>query len=249
MKNIEKKLSVLNGSLIKYIAIACMLSDHIAYCFVPPDTILHQIMRFFGRITAPIMCYFLTEGFHHTHDLKKYFMRMIAFAFISQIPFSFCFAGNPFAVFKSGFSVITTLTVTLGALTVYHNEKIKREYKLPIILLLGLAASYSDWGINLMLFTFCFELARGDLKKQCIAYSAAALYYVFPTIYSYVTMCIQNGEIGFFKSFYKLGIFMPILLISAYNGKRGGGKNGKWIFYIFYPAHLLVIALIRFRCT
>ncbi len=58
---------------LKMIAILAMLIDHIAWAFVPTGTLLGQIMHIIGRITAPIMCYFIAEGYYHTHNIKLHY--------------------------------------------------------------------------------------------------------------------------------------------------------------------------------
>ena len=77
----------LNSNALKYIAIIAMLIDHIAWAFVPFSSALGQIMHLIGRFTAPIMCYFISEGYFHTKDVKKYIFRIGIFAIISQLPF------------------------------------------------------------------------------------------------------------------------------------------------------------------
>lgn len=239
----------LNSSVLKYIAIIAMLLDHIGFGFLLPESVTYQVMRFIGRITAPLMCFFLTEGFHHTKDVKKYLQRLIVFAFISQIPYTWFFTGKPFAVAQSGLNVIATLAMTLAGLYVYNSEKIANAYKLPIILLFGTAAGFCDWGLNIFVITFVFEFSRNDRSKQPLAYAAAAFFYAVPTFINYFVSCIENGEFAFYTSFYKFGVFLPILFIKAYNGERGGGKYGKWVFYIFYPAHLLVLTFLSYKLT
>jgi uncharacterized membrane protein len=64
------KLSI-NRNQLKYIAIVAMLIDHIAWAFVPTYTVLGEVMHFIGRLTGPVMAYFLAEGYIHTHDRKK----------------------------------------------------------------------------------------------------------------------------------------------------------------------------------
>ena len=94
---------ILNSNHLKFIAITAMTIDHIADllfpCFLanPIAIVLHII----GRITAPIMWFFICEGFHYTHNLKKYIARMAIFAVISH--FAYCFAfGINFIPFSSG---------------------------------------------------------------------------------------------------------------------------------------------------
>ena len=70
----------MNRNFLKYIAVAAMLCDHIALVFVGMNNPVGVAMRVFGRLTAPLMCYFLVEGFVHTRSKKKYGIRLFIFA-------------------------------------------------------------------------------------------------------------------------------------------------------------------------
>lgn len=71
----NRKLS-LNATQIKTIAIIAMLIDHIAWAFIPTNSLLGQIMHCIGRITAPTMCYFIAQGYLHTSSFSRYLRRL-----------------------------------------------------------------------------------------------------------------------------------------------------------------------------
>ena len=73
----------LNRNELKYLAMAAMLIDHIAWAFVPLNSMPGQLMHFVGRLTGPTMAFFLAEGYIHTRDRKKYGLRLGLFALIS----------------------------------------------------------------------------------------------------------------------------------------------------------------------
>ena len=230
----------LNASALKYIAIAAMFIDHSAHLFVPSDTVLYFVMRFIGRSTLPIMVFFISEGYHHTRNIRRYYLRMMTFAVISHFAYSFCFLGVLFSVTKS--SVITTLTLCLLSVDILNNPKVRKAYKLPLILLVSYFAGHCDWGINAIAFTLAFELSRGNKKEQCIAYSIAALWYCMPALAS-----VFHGDLSVFvRNLMKLGVFVPGVLLLTYNGEKGGGKYTKWVFYIFYPLHLLLLGAVNY---
>ena len=79
----------LNRNQLKYLVIAAMLIDHIAWAFVPTASLLGQVMHVIGRLTGPTMAYMLAEGYHYTRNVKKYAMRLGFFAVISWLPFSY----------------------------------------------------------------------------------------------------------------------------------------------------------------
>lgn len=93
----------LNSNHLKLIAIITMTIDHIADLLYPgmPNDIIPNILHIIGRLTAPIMFFFICEGFYYTKNLKKYITRLFAFALISH--FAYCFAfGINYIPFSTG---------------------------------------------------------------------------------------------------------------------------------------------------
>ena len=110
----------MNRNILKYIAVIAMLSDHIALTFVGMDNPLGVAMRVFGRLTAPIMCYFLVEGYMHTQSKKKYALRLMTFAFISQVTFSYLLTGR---LFSDKFNMMFTLFLCFMMLVVFEKAE------------------------------------------------------------------------------------------------------------------------------
>ena len=236
----ENKKSGITASGLKYIAIIAMLIDHIAGSFVPNDIPLYYFMRFIGRITAPVMCFFISEGYHYTKNLKKYFQRMAIFAIISYFPFTFRYSGTFFHLGKG--SMITTLFFSLLAVHMVNTDKIKKEFILPAIVVICKLADFSDWGAEAVIYTLAFELARNNRKNQVIAYGiTASAFRVLPIIVAMLK------DISYFSAYWaNAGVLLPIPLLLLYNGEKGGGKYTKWVFYIFYPLHLLILGVIKY---
>ncbi|MCR5707327.1 MAG: conjugal transfer protein TraX [Ruminococcus sp.] len=239
-----KREFVLTGSGLKYIAILAMLCDHIAVLLVPSDLLIYGIMRFFGRITAPVMCFFISEGYHHTRDLKKYFLRLGIFAFISHFAFTYACNGKLFVIAKE--SVITTLLLSLLAVHIVNTDRVDKAMKLPMLLAVLYFASFCDWGMTGVLFVLAFEFARGNKSVQVLAYFAVA----FVRVILPLIPDAANDLSVFTAKWYVLGLALPVGMIMLYNGERGGGKLrklSKWFFYVFYPAHLFVLGLIKYK--
>lgn len=231
----------ITGSDLKYIAILAMLIDHVAVLFIPSDKPLYACMRFVGRLTAPIMCFFISEGYHYTRNLKKYFLRLAVFAVISHFAFAFAFNGSFLDANRE--SMITTLFLCLLSVHVIHFDKIKNGFKLPLLLLIAYTAQKCDWGAEAVVYTVVFDLARENKKTQLIAYSgAAAVFKLLPLI---KTALINPAFIA--SGSYVLGVFLPVPLLMLYNGEKGGGKYTKWVFYVFYPLHLLLLGYINWK--
>lgn len=229
------------GSELKYIAILAMLIDHIAALFIPADEPLYACMKFVGRLTAPIMCFFISEGYHYTKNLKKYFVRLSIFAVISHFAFAFAFNGSFLDANRE--SMITTLFLCLLAVHVIHFDKIKLGFKLPLLLLIAYTAQNCDWGAEAVIYTIVFDLARENRKTQIIAYSgAAAVFKLLPLI-----KVVMRNPAFIATEGHVLGVFLTIPLLLLYNGEKGGGKYTKWVFYVFYPLHLLLLGYIGWK--
>lgn len=230
----------LPANSLKYIAIAAMLIDHIAWAFVPFNTTLGQVMHIIGRLTAPIMCFFIAEGYYHTRNLRKYMLRLGIFAVISHFAFVVFEYGDPF-IFPARTSVIYTLFLGLLALAVWnklHNSFVK----VFLICVLCFMALFGDWLFFAVLYVLAFGINHGNFKKQiqwfCIV-SVALILMLIPD-------AAMSGKV-WYSQMYMAGVFLVIPLLVQYNGQLGkGGKFNKWLFYIFYPLHLFIIGILKF---
>ncbi len=220
----------MNSYHLKLIAIITMLIDHVGAVLVPGNTMLNFIMRCIGRLSFPIFVFLLVEGFHHTKDVKKYLMRMGAFALISEIPFDLAFYGKVLEFHHQNIF----FTLFLGLLCMYLMSKVEKKFKQNIIIMNLLNA----------LLTLVFGIAAYLLKTD-YDYRGIILIVAF---YLFRGSKLLLGLSLLFISGYLLGYIniiatLAILPIAFYNGQKG--KNIKYTFYIFYPAHLLILAVIN----
>lgn len=239
----------LDSNALKLIAIVAMTIDHVAWMLFPGYStdpiavVLHTI----GRLTCPIMCYFIAEGFHYTHDVRKYTMRLFLFALISHVPYvwnSMAYVDwKSFIPFYYGdvfnqTSVMWSLAWGLVMLRINANERLKAGAKVSLVLLCCVAAFPSDWSCIASLCVLSIGSNRGNPKAQ-ISWS---LFYV--AIYAAVYFFALDRLYGIIQ----FGVVLAIPLLALYNGERGrspkANKAFKWLFYVYYPLHLLVIALI-----
>ena len=240
----NKKLISLNRNQIKYIVIAAMLIDHIAWAFVPTDSLLGQIMHFIGRLTGPTMAYFVVEGYIHTRDVKKYAMRLGIFALISIIPFTlFEYGTLPIVIYSDGgvrlipaFGVIYTLFLSLLAVWFWDKFDGPQWQKLLGIFALCLLSGFGDWPVFDVIYALFFFKFKDDNKRKWFAFCVVS-----------AAMAITMIAVGGIRQIFGIGVFMiPFMLTFCYNGECGSKKPiHKWFFYIFYPAHLLVLAIIK----
>lgn len=240
----------LDSNTVKLIAIIAMTTDHIAWLIFPgyDSGIIPVLLHIIGRITCPVMCYFVAEGYHYTKNINKYTARMFGFAVISH--FAYMFSSSSFVDLKSFIpfyygdflnqtSVMWSLAWGLVMLRVANSEKIKSGMKIFLVLIICLITLPADWSCIAALCILAMGTNRGDFRKQMLW----MVFYV--GIYSVVYFFALDKLYGIIQ----MAVIAAIPVIMLYNGKRGPyqvlNKAMKWMFYIYYPLHLLVIGCIQ----
>lgn len=247
----EEKTGI-TGSRLKLIAMITMLIDHVGAVIIENGVLqkvvsnsvtsanvsaLHaytnwlmvdRLMRWIGRLAFPIFCFLLIEGFLHTRDWKKYFMRLFVFSLISEIPFNLAIKQE---VFYLGYQNVF-FTLWIGLLVMagmrYFEEKNTlsagiRYLGEAVVAALGMTTAYflkTDYGWFGVFAIALLYFLRGNKKQQTL-----------------------GGCLAFCWEITAPLAFIPIY---HYNGKRGA--DFKYVFYIFYPVHLLVLGLLTKFC-
>ncbi len=228
------KWKCFSGSTLKLIAIISMLIDHIA-AFLTYDipflsTVLvtvgskeitvYYIMRTIGRMAFPIYCFLLTEGFTHTRNRRRYALNLFIFAIVSELPWNLIHTGTLLYEKQNVF-----FTLLLGCLALYAIEEFKDRRLLQLFAVTAL-------------FTLSY------LLKADYGYMGFALIIAMYLLREHEAARIP---VGICLSSAKLRAIPAFAAIYLYNGKRGfiQGKIGKYIFYAFYPVHLLILVLIK----
>lgn len=229
---------------LKCIAMVAMLIDHTSIAYFGQTTLFNVI----GRIAFPIFAFQISEGYIHTKNLRKYFLRLFCFAVISQFPFMLFDS-----IFTNSFSfnIFGTLFVGLLAILLYdkitncdfkitNNEKVNvitnKVFGCIPVILLGIISEvcYFDYGFWGVAIIFLFYIFKNDKLGMLIFYITACIIkygvniIVYGYHYLYVLLCI--------------GTILPIIFIFLYNGKQG--KKIKYLLYAFYPVHLLILYFV-----
>lgn len=230
----------MSGNVLKMIAVITMLIDHIGAVVIEngmlqvqnPDALAailatpqgqaiwkaDFVLRCIGRLAFPIFCFLLVEGFQYTRNVKKYAMRLGVFALVSEIPFNLAISGQACSLDSQNVYV----TLLLGLIALIGVQKFQREFWKQALVILGcsgLAAILrTDYGAFGVIFIVTLYLLRYETVAQT-AVGSLMLCWELPAVLS----------------------FIPIRL---YNGTRGKG-NWKYLFYGFYPVHLMILWGIR----
>lgn len=213
----------MTGFQLKLLAMLTMLIDHAGMILFPELT----WMRVVGRLAFPLYCFLLAEGAIYTHDIKRYLGRLLMFAVLSEIPYDLACSKMLFDPW--GQNVFFVLFFGLLACAAVQRFREKPALALLLVGALTLAAEllffdYGGFGVALVVV---FYLCRANRVGGALAFTA------LNTGFS-----LLNG-MGLQLAAPAAAI--PMLL---YNGKKGRAVN-KWIFYGFYPVHLLLLFFLR----
>lgn len=232
----------LNSNHLKIIAITAMTIDHIADLLSPgmESSVVCSILHIIGRITAPIMFFFIAEGYYYTRNVKKYIMRLFIFSIISHFAYCFAFGINyiPFSegsVFNQT-SIMWPLTLSVIALYIANgNNKLKEYQKVLLVILICILAFPGDFSSIAVMAILSIYSNRGNLNKQMLSMM------LWLSLYGLISFIFVDKAYGIISLF----AILSYPLLKNYNGERGKVKGLKYLFYIYYPLHLVVIGILR----
>lgn len=218
----------LSQEALKGIACFTMLLDHIGATMVQG-----YALRIIGRIAFPIFCFLMAEGTFYTKNTRKYGLRLMIGALLSEIPFDLAFRGRLTWEYQN-----VMLTLFLGFLTV---EIIQRT-EFDIVKVLAVSGGFAlaewantDYGGFGVLLVVLFSQTRGKLWFQTIMVA----------MFSWMINSLKIPVLGILVPIEMFAIFamIPIALYSG--GKVTSNRAVQWGFYLFYPVHLIILVLVR----
>ena len=216
---------ILSNFDLKIIAIITMTIDHIGAIMYPNI----DIFRIIGRVSFPIFAFLLVEGFKHTSNKLKYFLRLILFAIITQPIYDYAFN-------KHELNILFTFSLSFLLLSsLEFIKKIISKYSKGIENYLYKTVFYSLIYILFVLFSIIL-----NVDYQALGISLVFIFYLVPNLY--LSFLLYLLAVIFLATntiqFYSL---LSFLFIYMYNGEKG--KNIKYFFYLYYPLHLLILKL------
>lgn len=243
----------MNTSTLKLIGIVAMLLDHIG-CIFFPDIYAFNII---GSLAVPIFCYFIAEGYYKTRDVKKYLLRIVGLAIISQIPFIVTFR----LAFGETMSMLNTIfDLALGLLAIWLYDIAKFRAKSIIIMIAALIGVFAgiDGDYYIVLLIYIFYRYHNQFGKMALWMSILTGVSIFfwPAygMFYGLTHGISLGDfiqamatpeyIGAVSVYLEQIFYLLALIpIKFYNGQKG--RNIRLLFYGFYPVHLIALYIIK----
>lgn len=240
-----KKQFSLSSSALHILAMGLMLCDHLWATIVPGN----DWMTCAGRLAFPIFAFLLVEGYFHTHSVKKYALRLLTGALVSEIPFNLMCTGSPFFPFHQ--NVLWTLLIGLGMIHLCEKAQLRDGLLRRILTCAGAAVlgvllgtfSFCDYGAAGVLTILLFYFFRGH-RAVHTAGQIAGLYWINFELLKGLSYSVElfGKPLSFPQQGFALLAWIPIRL---YSGEKG--ITGRWfriLCYGFYPAHMLLLWLI-----
>lgn len=210
---------------MKIIAVISMVTDHCAYYLLDESSVAYELMRCFGRIAFPVFAFLVAEGFAHTRNRMRYFLFLLLFAVVSEVPWYLLNGAD------GTHNVMFTLALGVAALAVFERLREHRVLCCCFMLLTAWLAAWSgtdyEWRGVLMIVIF-YLLSIGKDKSVTLR-RILQLLFAFPLMMHYGIT----------------GTLLACAVIFLYDGTRGfiHGNVAKYGFYAFYPVHLILIYL------
>ena len=208
---------------LKILAIITMTIDHIGAIIYPNI----DAFRIIGRISFPIFCFLLVEGFKHTHNRFRYFIRLLLFAIITQPIYDYAFNNHEL-------NILFTFSLSFLLLSsIEFIKKIINKYNKGIENYLYKTISYLLIYIIFLILSIIL-----NVDYQALGVSLVLIFYLSPNIllslllYLIIAITLDVNNIQLYS-------LISFIFIYFYNGKKG--KNIKYFFYLYYPLHLLLL--------
>ncbi|MCD7709358.1 MAG: conjugal transfer protein TraX [Clostridiales bacterium] len=250
---LENKKFGISGTALKLIAVVTMVIDHAATSVLSPMIIympawgpinsansvgwfyFYRFLRGVGRMAFPLYCFLLVEGFSHTKSRGRYALRLFAFALISEIPFDLALHGT--FLYMGDNNVFFTLLI--GLLAISLCEWIRGLLGNP-----GVLREFLWYVLTACVFVGAAALAQFVLVCDYGAAGIAAIFVLYllrgQRLFGFAVAVVVLGLSSSTLEFWALVMLVPIFF---YDGSRG--RQNKYLGYAIYPAHLLVLGIIR----
>lgn len=236
----------ISSSGLHILAMIFMLCDHLWASLFPSA----EWLTCAGRLAFPIFAFLITEGYIHTHDLRRYMLRLLFWAAASEIPFDLMYAGS--VIYPYHQNVLWTFLT--GLLLIAFTEKCRERFSSAAAVILtilsaaagyiaGYAAMVDYYGAGVLMILAFYFFRTPDLKNRLIL--SVCLY-------------ILNIKLlgGYFYSFELLGhnvefpqqgfALLSLIPIWLYRGRQGiRSKVFRYFCYAFYPVHMLILYAVR----
>lgn len=235
----------LDAFQLKVFALILMLMDHAYFAFPDMFPLWFHIL---SRVVSPIFAFLVVEGLFHTSNKFKYNIRLFYWAIfmeLGNIILNIVLKSKDIGVYNN---IFLTLALGLTIINIFEYSKSKSIYKRSLLIILAILliplSIFTEGGTILIPFTIITYIFRKKTIKLIIGYIILSVilfcqsYVQYPTIKETIDMLMFNSDF----------LFIAVIpFIFMYNGQRGmNNKFSKYLFYLFYPLHLWILAILQY---
>ena len=235
-----------NTGLIKLIAIACMIVDHVGAAFFPK---MYEL-RIIGRMAFPLFAWCLCVGVEYTRNIRKYAMRLLIIGILSQPVYQWAMNHRWYEL-----NVFFELLAGMNAIVSFRENRRGSRYWGPVLAILTtcvihLNHNYGWKGVLFILLLYASRKNRaaiiGLMTVFCLYWGQGSVRLIqlfgltLPTEISFLPYAAGLLNDLFRVQFFAI-LALPLMVIPMKSRLR----LPKWVFYAAYPGHLLVIGVIR----
>lgn len=231
-----KKIRILSGAKLKLIAMISMLADHVNKSLIYPYltsnrgflAFVSNLFDIIGRIAFPLFCFFVVEGYFKSRNRRKYLLYLLLFGVISEVPFDMFTTASFFNMNWN--NVMFTLALVLVTVWIIDILKGKMQDRAKVL-----------WYIvSLLIVAFmCIVSVYLSLDYEHHAILIGYFFYLFHDVRA---LAVPFGYASMYTEPWSL---LGFGLTLTYNDERG--KQNKLLNYCFYPAHMLILGILRLR--
>ncbi|MBQ7885825.1 MAG: hypothetical protein IJ313_02915 [Clostridia bacterium] len=218
---------------LRLIALLTMMVDHVGLALFPDV----GLFRCVGRLSFPIYCFLIVQGYLHTRSIASYGRRLMLLAILSEIPFDMLIFGR----IASPVEQNVLFSLLLGLMALYSHDALNTKplHASAAILALCLCAMAANVSYGWLSIALCLGVrCAGESRAKLGIYTAGAL-----LLYSLTLLLSRVTASWVLVSLCALFGIVPLLL---YNGKRGARHPMlTFLFYAAYPLHIILLLIVR----
>lgn len=213
--------------MIKILACLFMLIDHIGIIFFPQEVVLRMI----GRLSMPLYAYCIARGIRYTHDIKKYFFRVLLIACVSQVPYMLM-------VKEIKLNICFVWVLTIALIWAYNSLK-SPVFRFVAVVAIFIACKlipldYGLYGLIYAVMLYGFAFQNNDIKM----YGVWTAVHLVKLLADY-----QSGVLQLFT----LPTVAIIDLCNRYGLEKKEIKSK--IVTWFYPLHIIILLTLYVLCA
>jgi len=230
-----------NSRFLKWFALAVMVVDHVGHFLFPA----YLELRVLGRLAFPIFTYLFAQSYHLTRNRKQFAIRVFVAAVLGQA-----------LIYYSGATELVSIFF-LFSLSILSFEAMDRKWYL-VLIPIAITAEYFgvDYGFYGIFVLAAFYQWSSSYPKSAIAYGLITIVYgllpfLNPDLWPMIPAIFEQFFTYTWRYFIQVLSIAALIPLAFYRPEKPLELRvpyhgiEKYFFYVFYPVHIAILALLR----